>query len=1328
MIFFISFRKSFFLLTAVFSNFFLNGQNDPISFQHLTTKNGLSSQNYNYYLYKDKSGFIWISSNDGINKFDGQQIHQYKHDPRDTTSIINNISPLSNFFEDKSGSLWFSVSDGLQRYDSLKDAFDFLTISNKGKEKLGAYYLLEIDSTNNDFWLRINDSLFVIKEESFDDPFFVGNFDLNINSKLVITQEKGINLLYTPLNQGLEVIQIKNYQILQKDTFLNELSINAIYPSEDSILLLGTEEGFAHLNTKNQKLDRFFVFESDSLKSVNALVQIDSSIFLVGTRSNGIFYFDKKKQQLIARLSEFDGLEISLFLLPIDQLFYDKDNTLWISTQGRGIFYAKLRKNRIKATLQKKVNQSANNSYIRSVTQDNKQNYWCLSLNGISRLHKDERLMESSIFQGKKVPFFNGQPYSINYIQQKILVCDETGLYQLSPNRISFEKITINGISEETPISFIHTKELSQGTLITSTTKGIFKYDSTSKELKFINGFTNLQNGFTWIEEFNVNNQILLREQQNSFLIGHLTKDYFHLDTTLQFEPFVNFLYKDSLNQKCWLATTEGLYSLNYFNNKYEIEKDTILPFQSIIGVLKEDNSDNLWLSTNKGIVRYNPKLGKWRVFHLSDGLQSQEFNFFASYKSKSGKLMFGGVNGLNIFDPKEIKDDSTKVNPIITSILVNDEQPKEKLKCEKTEATNVSFIKELELPFNENTLSFRFAALDYVNPDANQFKYRMLGVDNDWVQSETENFARYPNLSPGQYTFEVDATNADGIWSKQPAQLTLIICAPIYKTWQAYLAYLLLGSLAIYGLYTLQLNRRLAEAEAKRLKELDQTKATLYTNITHEFRSPLTVILGMAKEVKDNPKEYYSEGLQLIERNGQNLLNLVNQLLNLAKLESGHLNVNYLQGDILAYIDHLVASFQIYAATKGINLTFDRPTENLFMDIDPEKLASIMTNLIGNALKFTHEEGEILVETTLIKASTQSFCQIKIKDDGIGMPKEALPFIFDRFKQIDDSSTRQAEGTGIGLALTHQLVTLLNGSIAVNSELGKGSEFIIELPITTKAKKMEDTFKINTILPVHIPNPFVNEKDNLPILLIIEDNLDILAFLRISLEQSYEIEVATNGEEGVNKAKEIIPDLIISDIMMPKKDGYQVCRELRQDKMTRPIPIILLTAKTGVKARIVGLEQDADVYLEKPFEPQELKVQINRLLKQRAMLQDYYLNYQDNPKPDKALDPLLVEIISLVKEALPTSLTASSLAAHFFISPETLRRKINQLTSIPTTDYITEIRLTEAAKLLKTTNEKISRVAFLTGFKQAEHFTKQFKKRYKQTPSSYRKTPKRGN
>jgi signal transduction histidine kinase/DNA-binding response OmpR family regulator len=528
----------------------------------------------------------------------------------------------------------------------------------------------------------------------------------------------------------------------------------------------------------------------------------------------------------------------------------------------------------------------------------------------------------------------------------------------------------------------------------------------------------------------------------------------------------------------------------------------------------------------------------------------------------------------------------------------------------------------------------------------------------------------------------------------------------------------------------------KLEQFESFRLRELDEARTKLYTNMTHEFRTPLTIILGMADLIAEKPEKWLDEGLKKIENNSKILLHLVNQMLDLSRLEKGAMPVNMIQGDIVLYIRYLIELFNSVAESKQISLKYTPDPGHLIIDYDPDKMMEIVSNIISNALKYTQEGGHVEVRTELAGKSDQNY-RIIISDNGPGIPEDKVPYIFDRFFRIENPAIPSVRGSGLGLALTQELIKLLNGSIAVESVLGIGTEFIVSLPVTCNAPFCDDSkpFEIksvSTFLTHHeklTPSPESREaiRPNKPLLLIVEDSRDVIQYLYHMLEPNYNVLTALNGLEGVKKAVDFIPDIILSDIMMPEMDGIELLNSIKNDARTSHIPVVILTAKADVLSRIEGLKKGADAYIAKPFNKEELQLQLKKLIEHRKKMQERYAamgHFIDHTDEGFELeDAFMQKIHTIMTEKLNDEKFNIQILCHELAMSRTqVYRKFKSLTNKTISDYLRSLRLRKAREILSTSKYNVTEAAYMTGFKNLSHFSKVFTREFGIKPSDFNK------
>jgi len=792
------------------------------------------------------------------------------------------------------------------------------------------------------------------------------------------------------------------------------------------------------------------------------------------------------------------------------------------------------------------------------------------------------------------------------------------------------------------------------------------------------------------------------------------------------------------------------------------------LPNNVIKGIV-EDHSGHLWLTTNKGISRYDIDDQLFWNYDVSDGLQSNEFVRNSIFKSKKGKIFAGGVNGFNVFHPDSLKANLFEPPIVITDFKIFN-RPVE-IGVEKSPLKkHISETKQLVLSHHHSVISFEFAALNYISSKKNQYAYLLEGFENDWNFVGTQRTATYTNLDPGEYIFRVKGSNNDGTWNEQGTSIHIIVEPPFWKTWWAYSAYMLffIGIVIMIARHFIGRERlknalKLEHIELEKMYELDHMKSRFFTNVSHEFRTPITLITGPLEPIiandQLNPK--IKKNLQLIYRNARRLLRMTNQLMDFHKIEAGELLLELSQGDIIQFVRETALSFKDYAQAHQIDFTIKTNIDNHNAWFDPDKLDKIIYNLLSNAFKFTPDAGNITVSTR-IKSSLEKdrnhstnkinesseFIEIVVSDNGIGIPENKLKHIFNRFYQFDDQTKYKYQGSGVGLALVSELLNLYHGKIDVKSSEGKGSTFTVQIPLD--AHYLENNQLVSEFVGKQVDHPDLMDDDtqdlttslshrqvgesqqtdetegkNLPAILVIDDDSDIRIFIRDDFNPDFRLYNAENGLVGYQKAVEVIPDLIICDIMMPVMDGTEVCLKLKSDERTSHIPIILLTARSSDEHRIRGLKIGADAFVTKPFNMGVLRAQVINLLNSRTNLkQKFSTDYLIGQKEITASNidkQFLNRAVEIVKQRInDPDLNADMLSKRIGMSRMQLYRKFRGLTDQTVHEFIRSIRLKVASQLLLKKRVTVTEVAFEVGFKDLTYFARCFRQQFGVSPSAY--------
>lgn len=834
----------------------------------------------------------------------------------------------------------------------------------------------------------------------------------------------------------------------------------------------------------------------------------------------------------------------------------------------------------------------------------------------------------------------------------------------------------------------------------------------------------------------------------NSFLFSVYKTDPGNRNSL--YSPNVSSLLADPKNPNLlWVGTKGGgLSRLDLRNDQVKtIRTQDGLPDNVVYGILSDHNmmpagkDFSLWLSTNRGIARYTPASGQIRIFKKADGLQDDEFNTHAfAYTDnvrKAGKLMFGGVNGLNIFDPNELSENPHKPRVFITGLKINNKivtvRDSASLLSESIEYTN-----QLALPYDQNSISLEFAALEFTASTKNRYRYWMQGLEPENAHESYDPFANYIGLPPGQYTFIIYGSNNDGVWSEQPARLSIRIFPPWWRSRAAYVVYALLLGAGAYLAFRIQTNRIrlqnelfLKEQEAQNMQALDEMKTRFFTNVTHELRTPLTLITSPLQRLMQQEHDSQKQQLLLFAaKNSRRLLRLVNEILDLSKLDAAKLHVEQDNVHVAHFARRILAEFESLAAHKSIDLKMETNVPDSLVSVfDQKKVETILYNLISNALKFTHQGGSVCLKLQ----SSDTGLVFEMTDTGRGIPLEDLPHIFDRFYQSQTQKAAEG-GTGIGLALSQELATLMGGSIRVHSTPGHGSTFLLSLPCKTGHNA---ALLPEPELAPFLPAPVVNINENLPHLLIVEDNEDLQRYLSFLLQNDYRLSLANNGRVALDYLAacelDARPDLILSDVMMPVMDGFQLLQHLKNASEYRYIPVVMLTARAGQDDKLAALRIGVDDYLTKPFQQEELKVRIQNLI-QRAQLRSLFRNVELEPDnatishPDAATaetneipDAEWLTALEgyIIKHLADSTFSVASAAEAFGMSRFKFTRAVSLAVGMTASDYIQEVRLNEARRMLEANPRlPVKEVAEAVGFSNPKLFSRKFQQRFGVYPS----------
>ncbi|MBD2702040.1 response regulator [Spirosoma sp. BT702] len=1313
-------------------------------FEHLSVKDGLSDNSVNCIL-QDREGFMWFGTNDGLNKYDGYNFTVLKSDPNDPQHSFQN-DLLSGLCEDHANRLWAVTQGGLHEINKETGQVIPHLIRSVRNADLWNFQHSVFEDSQHVLWISSLAGLARYEpEKHFFTLFPVPDPEATLKTVFEDPQHR----LWVGTYRGLYLFDRTSgrYTLVPVPVPAGDYqpTFIAFHLDARQVLWMGTSTagyGLFRLDLKRQPWQ---------LEPYNPNGQINPFTFLNSLRSDadGIFWMatttglqriDPVRNQVYTyrpNPNEPKGISSSM----AQTVYIDRMGTLWVGTDN-GIDQQSMHDKPF-VTYQVRPNKGTANlseNKVVALLPDKNGGFW--TSNGYTVYRPRNRQTSEPI-----PPAILGSIGTYKNYTQALAPDGRNGVWLGTWKGLyHFDRATnrFSSYPAEVPVEYMSwgpTGELWVGGYI-APESGIaafnpqthryryYKFDPKSPNGlpdQYVHGLLASRNGDVWIP-FRKQGIARLHSKTGRF-------DHYLAGSKSGLNNNAVLTVHEDRSGTIWLGTQQG--GINRFDAKTErFSAFTIrdgLPSNNIVGITS-DQAGNLWISTDKGLCRFDPRTKRARNYQTTNGLPSNDFLKNAVFKQQN-RLFFGTLNGVVHFNPDSIHDDTRQLPVQITELNVHDQ-------IRPITGSRVT------LTYNENFLSFSFAALTFRQNQQNKYAYQLVGVDEDWIQNGTRHFANYTNLPPGDYTFRVKASSSDGTWTENEAAVQVVIQPPWWATWWAYSLYILLLGGIIWGLIRFYLNRlrqqqelELNRREAEQLKTVDELKTRFFSNITHEFRTPLSLIISpVEKLLHDNRFDTSTrQTLGLMKRNADQLLRLINQLLDLSKLEAGRLDVSLMRGEAIEFVEHVVESFRQAAEQKNVTLIFtsERSTHDCLFDAD--KWEKILTNLLANAVKFTGQNGNVAVSLTPNATSSDGVIThftITISDSGIGISAENLPHVFDRFYQVDTSRTRAYEGTGIGLSLVKELVELIGGSINVASQPDVGTTFIVTLPVEPVSANREVPY---VVLPVHEPTitekppiPVVSatseqltgEKNQDPLVLIVEDNDELREFLAGELATSYQILRASDGEAGWQLAQTELPDIVISDVMMPRMDGFALTRHIKQHPDTNHIAVVLLTAKAAHQSRLEGLQEGADDYLAKPFHLDELQLRLRNLLLHREKLQQQYRQQLAHPdtsqSPENVQDIFLRRVYELLdKHLTDTSLNVDWMADELAMSRKTLYRKIHNLIQLSPNELIRQYRLRKAAELLLQ-GHTVAETAYRVGFRTPSYFTIVFKDFYQKTPTEF--------
>ena len=1375
---------------------------DNLIFSKLTVEDGLSS-NIITAICEDDRGFIWIGTKRGLNLYDGYTVKSFANN-----SLVperNLDSEIVCMQTDHAGNLWIGTISGLYRFDYKLEKFEHYPRPEPAQNIIRSLY---VDDDNN-LWTGHDNGICRMIASSGE---FERVLETDGTSIIYIEQDLYNNLYFGTSEKGFLMTGSGSPEVakISLDGVLNvnnpDASITTTMTAgSDGILWFGASDGvyraIAGTETTRIKPTRYDFRKSAegndlTNNKVHIITEDNDGNLWIGTEY-GLNIYNPANGSLKNILNnQNDPSSLSNNL--VHKIYVDSNGIIWIGTYqgGVNIYYPDYE--RFRNYFPEINNSDAQmERYIKAIHGDEKGDLWFGS---------DYGLMRTS-FEKKEIKIYThdpDDPWSLNVGGVSAILIDSRdrmwvgtwggGVHEFDVENERFTRLPWQPDVHDDPYSqadinirAIH--EDSRGFLWFGNTRGFLdKYDPETKTFEHYylgHPETGIDAEILYITSDPDDNiwfctllgGLFKKEPGSGKFTQYLSRGY-------QGDKAVGLLSGNDAHcilftgpGTAWIGTNNGLDYVDFRSGEtvnYNISNGLA---SNHIYNIQNDDRGNLWLSTPKGISKFNKERGVFINYDTRDGVRT---NSEAGYKHSNGWILFGGVNGVNAFDPLNFRENEIVPPVVFTGFSIHNQivEPGEGSVLPES----INETSSVTLNRHHNVFSIEFAALNYMNPLNNKYMYMLEGFDQDWIYLGTTREVRYMNLEPGTYIFRVRGSNNDGLWNEEERVIEIIIMPPWWSTlWfrLLLLAFIVLIISAWIGIRTLRLKQyqrilkkqveeRTKEIEeqkimireqAARLHEADQMKIRFFTNISHEFRTPLTLILNPIDTLMNRIPEKYKNELPytVVRRNILRMKKLINQFLDISKIEAKSLGLKVSKGNIKEFICEIANAYKMAIAQKNITFNIEFSPGSFICYFDADKIDKILYNLISNALRHTPAGGQIdlRIEFKAVDRAKAplpvnpgngqklTHILIRVIDTGTGIPEDKLDRIFERFYQVEKENAVNIGGTGIGLSLTRDLVEIYRGSIEVESSFEKGTEFRVLLPVDRSlfnAGEVDEYFKDHDIIKTELlvidddgteddpveegADPDAKNTDR-PLLLIVDDSRDILNYLRGEFREDYHVIMARDGKEGLTRAQKHLPQIIISDIMMPVINGYEFCEKIKSDMLTCHIPVILLTAKASDEDRLEGIEIGADAYISKPFEIDILKASVSQLIKSRSKIkQAFRREIILQPKEIETISPdekLLSRIIDVLNRKIQEpEFGVEELGREVGLSRTHLYRKIKELTGLTAIEFIRNKRLECAASLLRQNKLYVSEIAYMCGFKELSYFRKVFKAVYSLSPQEY--------
>ncbi|MRX38514.1 response regulator [Flavobacterium sp. LC2016-23] len=1327
--------------------------------KNISTTDGLSQSSV-IAIHQDKLGQMWFGTRDGLNKYDGSKFTVFRNDATDKTTISNN--DILAIEEDNAGKLWVGTYNGLNCYDPVSNTFKKY-LHNKTNHTISSNAVWCIREIGEELWFGTSKglSIFNKKTKLFTSVFHSDTDTSTLASNNILSVLKTTKgEIWVGTTKGLcKLISRKNGKLSFQNYPLNQtdlLNVQAIAEDTQGNLWIGTKNrGLLKMDTKSHFIS-FLPNEkySEIHTDIRSLAIDNEGALWIGAYDGIYIYTKDKSLEKINNSNNNNGID------KVKSVFVDKKGSVWIGCYYKGVNIWDV----------SNVNFSNYNQNSKKIP---------MSFDVISSIITDKNKNIYFGTEGGGITIYNPNTSATSYINSKTGQHNKNDIksMSLSPDNILWIGTFSKGLSAYNTVSkriedlriSPELRELLKETgvyalktqangivWIGTFGKGLIRYNSTDKTFTVIGNDTAKASFLTnniirtllidkknrlWVGTQNGLNCIPLNTfKPNQYAIQH----YFFDNSSLSGDDILT-LFQDSQN-KIWVGTkAKGLHCFDgkKFNSVNLRAGNTIIT--SIHSILEDDNK-NLWISTNQGLIKYSTTQKKVVLYDQKDGLASNEFNDNSSLKLDSNKFYFGSPSGATYFDAGKISINSYAPQVLITSLKIKNQtiQPNDSAKIL---AKSIGYTKDITLDYDKANFSISFAIPNYIRSKNNQYSYRLIGLENNWTTTKNSE-AIFAIQNPGTYVFEVKGANNDGVWNTTPTTLTVTVNPAPWRSIWAFLLYGILIGLGLYGLiWIIKSKARLKQKleleylETKRIEENNRAKLDFFTNISHEFRTPLTLILGPLQQILadyNGTNEMYKK-LLVIEGSANHLLSLINRLMDFRKLENHQVALESANGNIVKFTREIFLSFIEYAKDGGYEYTFEAEEEEILVYFDRYKLERVFYNLISNAFRYTPKGGSIHIKIN----HDHENLYIAVEDSGVGIAGQHIDKIFDLFFEIPMHNNVQKnynKGTGIGLSIVKNIVKLHKGTIDVVNKKTEGVIFTVTLPMGRAHLKEEEIiqdFKISDDIqqytaqletgeatePEDIDDFVVNAEK--PTILIVEDHKVLRNFIKNLLKKDYNIIVADNGKTALEKALQHVPNLIISDVIMPEMVGTELCSRIKENLKTSHIPVILLTSRSSLVYKFEGLESGADDYISKPFNLIEFKLRVKNLLNSTERLKARFSSEDSFVPSEITVSSLDEELLKKAFKIVEDNISNEQFDIPFFCSELGVSRtmlflKVKAWTNFTPNEFIHEIRLKRAAQLLEQNKLNVSEVSYKVGFNNPKYFSKCFQKRYGETPSQF--------